>query len=532
MSSEENPLETLRQYHARLAALAGQLEQLRSLPEPRLSSSVPVLGPLVVALRRFWNWLATRWYVRPVFDQQSTFNERLVLSLNEVAGMITLLLQQIAAQPWLTQEVPTPSQWRGFGFIGTPLEERLGSLDAAALQAWENAGVPALERHTAAMEARADEKQDEATTLNYPLHWRSWWECWRYLFDLALSNAILGCRPGDLVLDYAAGACWVTEFLQRLGMRTATVDLSHEMLRRGRKRLTVDPRLQPHQAAFVVGNALYLPFADRTFDGVICMNALHHMPSYRQALAEIYRVLKEGGRAVFSEPGAVHAENPTSRNRMEEDGVLEKNVSLPLIHHLARQAGFARMKVVPLMDPTNYLFEYTAGPADHDALRAMWGETLLLGPRARARFVLEKGPERPLDSCMPPPVLFNHLLRAQIVIAQSQERVPAGQDLIDRVVVRNSGDVIWRARGHGYGGEVNAGVKVCAEDGTVLRDDLGRTSLPHDMAPGEEACLEVRIPGRLDPGRYLLKYDMVVEYVAWFEQYGSLPAQRALEVTA
>ena len=527
MPNEESTFEALSQHHRRLSALLQQMEPLRGLPETRPSSSVPLFGPFLVALRRLWNELFTRWYVRPALDQQSLFNERVIQALYEVASMIAWLHERQKARPAEDDSILAS---RGFGFIGRPGEERLAEMDETALLEWENAGVPVLERHTSEMEARADEKQDEATTLSYPLHWRSWWECWRYLFDLALSNEILGCRPGDRVLDYAAGACWVTEFLQRLGMRTATVDLSHEMLRRGRKRLMADSRLQAHEAAFVVSNALYLPFADRTFDGVICMNALHHMPSYRQALAEIYRVLKEGGRAVFSEPGAVHAENPTSRNRMLEDGVLEKNVSLPLIYHLARQVGFARMKVVPLLDATNYLFEYTAGPSDHEALRAMWSETLLLGPRARARFVLEKGPERPLDSYMPPPMLFNHLLRAQIVIVQGQEHVPAGQDFADQIVVRNSGDVIWRARGRGYGGEVTAGVKVCSEDGTVLRDDLGRTPLPHDMAPGEEVRLDVRIPGRLAPGRYLLKYDMVVEYVTWFEQYGSLPARRTLEV--
>lgn len=65
--------------------------------------------------------------------------------------------------------------------------------------------------------------------------------------------------------------------------------------------------------------------------------------------------------------------------------------------------------------------------------------------------------------------------------------------------------------------------------GQVLRDDM-RIPLPRDLAPGEEVVLDVSLQAPADPGDYLLKYDMVVEWVAWFEQRGSPPAERVLEV--
>ncbi|MEM1111961.1 MAG: methyltransferase domain-containing protein [Pseudomonadota bacterium] len=49
-------------------------------------------------------------------------------------------------------------------------------------------------------------------------------------------------------------------------------------------------------------NALELPFADDTFDKVICSEVLEHIPDYRGALREIQRVLKPGGLLCASVP--------------------------------------------------------------------------------------------------------------------------------------------------------------------------------------------------------------------------------------
>ncbi len=525
----EASFDTVQQDSQMLADLSAQLNELRTLREPRFTSQVPVFGPLIVAIRRFWNWMSTKWYIQPILEQQNRFNQQLVESLDALAAKVMELQRQLVGLQNPTPTHPSPHLSRGFGFIGSPNEDRLGEMDAAALQEWENTGVPILDRHTDELEALADERLDEEISLNYPLHWRTWLESWPYVSDLALSGQILGCSPGDLVLDLAAGTCWATEFLHRLGIRTVSLDLSLLMLQRGRRRLAVDQRLRHRSAAaFTVGSVAYLPFADETFDGVLCMNALHHMPSYRQALREIHRVLKEGGSAVFSEPGARHADSPMAQTRMRDHGVLEKSVSLPLVRELAKEVGFSRMKVVPLRDSTSYQFEYTATPADIDGLRQMWENTLLFSPQERARFVLEKGRGRPPDSCMAPHIVLGHLLRAEITLIRTCERIHCGDEFSDQVVVSNTGDVIWRAQG--LAGQVSCGVKTCTEDGHVLRDDVGRTPLPHDLAPGAQVQLELRIQAPRDPGRYLLKYDMVAEYVAWFEQCGSPTAQRFLDV--
>ena len=52
----------------------------------------------------------------------------------------------------------------------------------------------------------------------------------------------------------------------------------------------------------MVGDALSLPFADNSFDRLICSEVLEHIPDYAGALAEIWRVTKPGGRIGISVP--------------------------------------------------------------------------------------------------------------------------------------------------------------------------------------------------------------------------------------
>lgn len=49
-----------------------------------------------------------------------------------------------------------------------------------------------------------------------------------------------------------------------------------------------------------------LPFPDDTFDGIIMVDALHHVGGQSQSLREMVRVLKPGGRLVVEEPDIRH----------------------------------------------------------------------------------------------------------------------------------------------------------------------------------------------------------------------------------
>ena len=60
------------------------LDQLRptaTLQEYRFRSQVPLIGPLIARFRELWNSVSTKWYVRPLIQQQSEINQQLVAAL-------------------------------------------------------------------------------------------------------------------------------------------------------------------------------------------------------------------------------------------------------------------------------------------------------------------------------------------------------------------------------------------------------------------------------------------------------------------
>ena len=102
-------------------------------------------------------------------------------------------------------------------------------------------------------------------------------------------------RPGLLAIDVGCGPGRLAGTLRDRGVTCVGLDTSAGLLREART--TSD-------AQFIQGDAQALPFADAQFDRVLAMNALYHMPNWQQALREMRRVVRPGGRVVISTNGA------------------------------------------------------------------------------------------------------------------------------------------------------------------------------------------------------------------------------------
>ncbi len=130
-----------------------------------------------------------------------------------------------------------------------------------------------------------------------------------YLLDLSMTDAILGdYRRAALanvtgeVLEIGFGTGLNLPYYPDRIRQLTTVDPSPGVHRLAQKRLAASPIAVDHR--MVSGEAL--PMGDRSFDSVVSTFTLCSIPKIEAALAEIYRVLKPGGRFFFVEHGLSH----------------------------------------------------------------------------------------------------------------------------------------------------------------------------------------------------------------------------------
>lgn len=372
-------------------------------------------------------------------------------------------------------------------------------------------------------------EQELDLKTRFPLSWHSHEAGWHNLFDLAILGKSLNCAPGDLILDFACGPGYVSEILNRFGYYTVAFDLNPEAIDIAQRRFPLDQRLCAKRASFVVGDALKMPFAEATFDGVICMNAFHHMPDYRQALQEIVRVLKPGCCLVMSEPGSTHARTMLSKIMVEQCGDFEKNIFIDELFQLAGDVGFQEMYLKPFVYPELLTInkkqwkQIKAGNAKSTSLDPLYLSRVI--EKTHPIFVFVKAGEQPKTSKNPG--ILKTLLTMKEFKFQSEPVMRA--DFKAKAV--NLGDCIWLSEAREFGGYVTLGVKILNAEGRRQGEALNRIRLPRDISPGEKIELSGTMQlGNLFPGKYILRFDLVDEFICWFEERSTGYADVEIEV--
>lgn len=113
-------------------------------------------------------------------------------------------------------------------------------------------------------------------------------------------GALLGLGPGQRVLDVASGQGTSAIFLaRRFGCAVVGVDYGTGSVRQANE--AAERAGAAHLVQFEQGDAECLPYADETFDALICECAFCTFPEKAAAASEFWRVLRPGGRVGLSD---------------------------------------------------------------------------------------------------------------------------------------------------------------------------------------------------------------------------------------
>lgn len=115
------------------------------------------------------------------------------------------------------------------------------------------------------------------------------------LWRVATTRAI-DPRPGERILDLAAGTGASSVSLAKSGAEVVAADFSPGMIAEGSRRHGSIRNL-----SFVEADATALPFGDEEFDAVTMSFGLRNVNEPKAALRELLRVTKPGGRLVICE---------------------------------------------------------------------------------------------------------------------------------------------------------------------------------------------------------------------------------------
>lgn len=113
---------------------------------------------------------------------------------------------------------------------------------------------------------------------------------------------LLGLDTGQRALEVACGSGGVTcRMAKETGATCVGVDINTHGIDAARARATEQDLAS--RASFQVADAARpLPFPDQTFDAILCNDSINHLPDRAAVLREWCRVLRPGGRLLFTDP--------------------------------------------------------------------------------------------------------------------------------------------------------------------------------------------------------------------------------------
>jgi ubiquinone/menaquinone biosynthesis C-methylase UbiE len=107
-----------------------------------------------------------------------------------------------------------------------------------------------------------------------------------------------GLTPGARVADLGCGSGAFSHLLARKGYACVGLDISPKLVELGRRKYP--------DVELIEGDVEHLPFPDASLDGILLSAIVHHLPDPSRCAAEVFRVLRPGGRFVAFDPNRMN----------------------------------------------------------------------------------------------------------------------------------------------------------------------------------------------------------------------------------
>lgn len=166
------------------------------------------------------------------------------------------------------------------------------AVNVAEIKKWEN-----VEVERSASEAKRKETDDLRIGARIIERYRN--PPAETFYPLEYAYHLLGDVRDKTILDYGCGLGDNTVLLASRGARVVGVDISPELIELASRRMRQHDLSE--NSEFRIASAHELPFESESVDIVFGMAILHHLDLETSA-AEVFRILKKGGRAIFMEP--------------------------------------------------------------------------------------------------------------------------------------------------------------------------------------------------------------------------------------
>jgi ubiquinone/menaquinone biosynthesis C-methylase UbiE len=159
-------------------------------------------------------------------------------------------------------------------------------------------------------------------------------------------QSLVGVPVSGRLVDIGGGTGRISFMLRDCFTEIFVVDSSMGMLIQALKKGDLHP---------VCSNSENLPFENESFERVIMVDALHHVGDFRITIAELWRILKPGGRIVIGEPNiqtiavkliAIMEKLVLMRSHFISPLVIQESFNFPNSKVVVENAGFTSWVVI------------------------------------------------------------------------------------------------------------------------------------------------------------------------------------------